>query len=207
MNRIAIVGISQVDRIICAHVLSEILKKTYIASPSFDNVFQEIYQKKVDSKYSFSEIYTVGLFQFHSRFLAEKCQNFISDGSVLDEVVFRKLIKERKGSMPIKCNMKYLLLKKSYIQFGEKIEHLIEDYFINAYDKIYLFVNENCYSIYTHEYENALKVIMDRNNIPYKLISGNKRSFISEVLIDQRVNGYEIAQIEQLINKYKHIIY
>lgn len=206
--KIAIIGSPSLTRTIAAKVLSDYLKGTFIGKQSFDKIYEEIYHKKYNIKCSLSEIYTVGLAQFHYKIIEEKCPTFISDGSVLDEIIFRKLLNKygRYGTIAIKYNPKYFFLRKEYDKFETKIDNMIVDYFNTTYDKVYLFIDCNFDSNLKqpfNDYNNILSSILDINNVFYKRINGDIIYLIHSVLTDLCYDESEENEIIQLVKMYK----
>jgi hypothetical protein len=160
-------------------MLSERLKIPYICKKSDNAESPAVYKVKSTS----NEIYTTMLAQFHSRIKAEKVPCFISDGTVLDEIVLRKQEICQKGIL--KRTFFYRILGEKFREFEEKVEKLIEDYAQTAYSNIYFLKNidsnPNEISVF---FEYCTLEILNRKNIAHTVITGNIESFLQDISND-----------------------
>lgn len=163
--------------------LSEFLRTACICAKISDNEYQMIYNKKNKNRLTSNEIHTMLLAKFHSRIKAEKISGFVSNGSVLNDLIAkRQEIHQRKK---IKYTFFYWILGAKFREFEKKVEKLIEDYAETAYDKIYFLKYTD--SIQNESFvffENNMLEILDRKNIPYTIIYGSFESFLGSIVND-----------------------
>lgn len=163
--------------------LSEVLEIPYICGELTDTEFQVIYNKEKKEKYTSNEIYTIILAKFHSRIKAEKTASFISDGTVLNDIVQKK--QEIHQKKMLERTFFYRILGAKFREFEKKVEKLIEDYAQTAYDKIYFLKNTdfipNESSVY---FEYSILEILNRKKITYKIIHGDFKSSLHDILSD-----------------------
>lgn len=163
--------------------LSESLKIPCINEKLNDDEYQALYSKSKKNRYTSNELYTILLSQFHSRVKDEKISGFVSNGSVLNEVVIKRHeIYQRKK---FTYTFFYRILGAKFREFEKKVEKLIEDYAQTAYHKIYLLKNtDSVHNEFFVFFENNMLEILNRKNIAYTVICGNSESFLKDIVND-----------------------
>lgn len=155
--------------------------------------YQSIYSENNKDSYTSNEIHTILLNRFHSKIKAETIPCFISDGSVLDDIVLKKW--DIQQTKLLKRSFSYRLFSSKYHEFEKKVEKLIEDHAQTVYDKIYFLKDmnyqENKFSVF---FEHAMFEILDRKNIAYVSITGNPESSLHDTMDDlnHRISDTEI---------------
>ncbi|MDL2241747.1 hypothetical protein LJC54_02405 [Parabacteroides sp. OttesenSCG-928-J18] len=183
--RIAIIGPSKEKSRTISLKLSKALNLPHIGIDSNEIVFQHIYGK-AERKNTSSERYTMALAKFHSRMKQEKQPSFVSDGSLIDDIVQLRLTEKTKTSpSSIYSRIISVTFRKEIKEFEKKVEKLICDYATKAYDILFLIKDSSAtHGIYKAPIEEGFIELMKEKKMPYKIIIIEKDSAFDRVIDD-----------------------
>jgi len=181
--KIAIIGPSKEKSRTISSQLSEALKFSHIGIDSNETFFQHIYGK-AERKNTSSEKYTMALARFHSRMKQEKQPSFVSDGSLIDDIVqLRATEKSKTPPRSIYSRIVYIVLHKKIKEFENKIEKLIFDYATKAYDIIFLIKDSSSVSeLNRTPIEEEFIRVMEEKEMPYKIVIVEQDSVFEKVI-------------------------
>lgn len=181
--RIAIVSPLVDESTSISITLSEKLQIPYIYTDSSNDEYQILFKKGNREKKTSHEIYTTILAQFHARIKTEKIPQFISNGTVLNNIVLKK--HEMRQNNLLKRTLSYWILRGKYCQFENKVVNLIEEYAQTAYDRIYFLKNTNhIHNEYSRFFEIYMLEVMNEKKIDHKIVIGDLDSFLHDILSD-----------------------
>jgi|GEM_PF-7083266 len=192
--RIAIIGPSKEKSRTISSKLSKALNFPHIGIDSNEAFFQYIYGK-AERKNTSSERYTMALARFHSRMKQEKQVSFVSDGSLIDDIVqLRSTEKTKTSPRSIYSRIVSIVLHKKIKEFENKIEKLIFDYATKAYDIIFLIKDSSSVGeLNRASIEEEFIRVMEEKNMPYKIVIIEQDSAFEKVINDIKLVMRQIA--------------
>lgn len=163
--------------------LSKIVGIPYISGELSGVEYQEIYDIGKKGKCTSNEICTAILARFHLRIRSERLPSFVSNGTVLCDIIMKG--QEIRQKKMVKQSFFYRMLATQFHEFEGKVVKLIEDYAQTAYDRVYFLRSSDLIQdkSSTH-FENSMLEILNRRGIGYTVISGDSESSLHAILSD-----------------------